>query len=114
MLRESLDATKLECEEVQTKNGKAYTNEIRSLYYSLLSQNIPANKLEKLVKTVLHTFRPDVDTAKLQLPKASIDARMRSDELPTVSKAHQAAVLSAADSYHLNSDGTILNQHKVC
>ena len=54
-----------------------------------------------------------MDTSELALPKSSLAATMRSDEMPTISRAQQACVLSEASSYHLNSDGTTLNQKKV-
>ena len=40
-------------------------------------------------------------------------ADMRSLEMPTVSASQQAHHLSEMDEYHLNSDGTTLNQKKV-
>jgi len=49
----------------------------------------------------------------LQLPKASLAAHMRSLEMPTVSQVHQAHMLNEASEFHLNSDGTTLNQKKV-
>ena len=54
-----------------------------------------------------------MDLEHLQLPKASLAAHMRSLEMPTVSHVHQAHMLSEASEYHLNSDGTTLNQKKV-
>ena len=38
---------------------------------------------------------------------------MRSHELATPSTAHQATKLAGAQSYHINTDGTTLNQKKV-
>ncbi len=56
---------------------------------------------------------PQVDVDNLKLLKGSLASRMRSSEFPTVSKAHQASVLSQADNYHVNSDGTTYNQKEV-
>lgn len=56
---------------------------------------------------------PQIDAENVKLPKTSSASRMRSMEMPTVSKAHQASVLSCTDDYHVQSDGTTLNQQKV-
>ena len=97
----------------KTKEGNKFTNDIRILYYRLLAEQIPPGKIEKSIKIVVESLFPQIDAKNLQLPKASLGSKMRSCELPTVSKAHQASVLSESDSYHVNSDGTTLNQKKV-
>lgn len=96
----------------KTKHGNSYSNDIRELYYCLLVQQMPPAKIELAVKTILKLFNPSVDLTQLHLPKASLAAKMRSQELPTVSKTHQAH-LAKTTTYHLNSDGTTLNQKKV-
>ena len=100
-------------EVLTTKQHSRYTNEIRTLYYQLLAQQLPPGKIECCIKTILSTFCPHMDLEHLQLPKASLAAHMRSLEMPTVSHVHQAHMLSEASEYHLNSDGTTLNQKKV-
>ena len=97
----------------QTKIGNRYSNEIRELYYDLLAQQMPPSKIELAIKTVLKLFNPSLDLKQLKLPKSSLASKMRSQELPTVSKAHQAHLLAETNTYHLNSDGTTLNQKKV-
>jgi len=97
----------------QTKEGQKFTNDIRTLYYRLLAEQIPPRKIEKSIKTVLETMCPHIDAENLKLPKTSLPSKMRSCELPTVSKAHQASILSEAENYHVNSDGTTFNQKKV-
>ena len=88
-------------------------NDIRTLYYRLLAEQIPPRKIEKSIKTVLETMCPNIDAEKLKLPKSSLASKMHSCELPTVSKAHQASILSQTENYHVNSDGTTYNQKKV-
>ena len=98
---------------IETKNGNRYSNDIRELYYSLLAQQMPPAKIELAIKTILKLFNPSRDLTQLHLPKSSLAAKMRSQELPTISKAHQAHLLAETSTYHLNSDGTTLNQKKV-
>ena len=62
---------------------------------------------------MLETFCPQINTKLLKLPKRSLAREMRSSEMPTLAKAHQAVALSQMHSYHVNSDGTTLNQKKV-
>ena len=97
----------------KTKEGQKFTNDIRTLYYRLLAEQIPPRKIEKSIKIVLETMCPNIDAEKLKLPKTSLASKMRSCELPTVSKAHQASILSQTENYHVNSDGTTYNQKKV-
>ena len=99
--------------QIKTKEGRRFTNEIHALYYQLLSLRLSPNVIHACIKTVVRSFCPHMDTDVLQLPKSRLAAHMRSSELPTVSKAHQATVLSESDEYQLFSDGTTLNQRKV-
>lgn len=99
--------------QFKTKEGRQYTNEIRALYYQLLSKQLSPAKIEQVIRIVLETFCPQLDTYKLELPKSSLATKMRSCEMPTVTLAHEAAVLAQSTSQVLGSDGTTLNQKKV-
>ena len=96
-----------------TKQGKKYSAEIRTLYYSLLASQIPPGKIRRIIKDVLIAFVPGVDVESLQLPAESCANYMRREELKTLCMAHQATLLSQADKLYLNSDGTTKNQHKL-
>ena len=96
-----------------TMEGHKFTNEIRALYFRLLAENMSPAKIERNIKIVLETFCPQINTKLLKLPKKSLAREIRSSEMPTLAKAHEAAALSQIHSYHVNSDGTTLNQKKV-
>lgn len=100
-----------------SKTGQRYPPEVRKLYYSLLTSQVPASKIEVIIKTVLKTFHPSVDVDQLQLPKKSCASYMRMLELKTISNAHKATVLceQAAEGagFHLNTDGTTKAQKKL-
>ena len=74
-----------------TKQGCKYTNDIRELYYNLITQRLPPSRIETTITT---TFAPHIDTTKLELPKATLASNMRSRELSTISAAHQATRLT--------------------
>ena len=76
-----------------SKTGQRYPPEVRKLYYSLLTSQVPASKVEVIVKTVLKTFHPSLDVDQLQLPKKSCASYMRMLELKTIKNAHKATVL---------------------
>ena len=97
----------------KTKHGRQYTKEVRKLYYSLLSQNIPPNKIRGIIKSVFQHLLPSANPNELQLPSKSTAGYMRHEELPTVSRAQKAAKLAATEALHVNSDGTTLNQQKI-
>ena len=94
-------------EVVQTKDGRSYSSEIRTIYYQLLAENVPPKKVQKIIKIVLSTFKPNLDTSKLTLPKSSLAATMRSDEMPTISRVHHT--ISTAMGRHL-----IKKKFKAC
>ncbi len=102
---------------LETKTGKHYSLPIRKLYYELLAHQIPSSKVSALVRSVVECFLPDVDISTLQLPKERCAGYMRRDELCTVEMAHKAhhfcSEIATGKSFHLNSDGTTLNQHKI-
>ena len=94
----------------EQKINNRYTPEIRKLYYSLLANQVPASKIETIVKDVLRCFHPTLDVTKVDLPKRSCASYMRREELKTISNAHKATVLLMnRDKIHLNSDGTTKN-----
>lgn len=100
-----------------SKTGQRYPPEVCKLYYSLLTTQVPASKVEVIIKTVLKTFHPSIDIDQLQLPKESCASYMRMLELKTISNAHKATVLckQAAEGvgFHLNTDGTTKAQKKL-
>lgn len=100
-------------ESIATKQGKSYAPEVRKLYYSLLADEVPASKIASIIRTVLKTFKPDVDMEELRLPQQSCASYMRRDELATVNNAHKATMLCEVSSLHLNTDGTTKNQKKL-
>ena len=103
----------------ETKTGRFYSSAIRKLYYKLLADLIPPDKIEQTIKAVLKFFIPEVDLSQLHLPRARCAAYMRSCELETVSMAqkamHFSEVVQSDQSIGLtlNSDGTTLNQRKL-
>ena len=98
-------------------NGTKYTPAIRKLYYSLLSEQIPPGKIATIIKTILKSFIPDLNTYELALPKEQCAGYMRIDELSTVSEVHKASIISKnvqdSKAFHLNTDGTTLAQKKL-
>ena len=102
------------CLSFETRNGTKYTPAIRKLYYSLLSEQIPPRKIATIIKTILKSFFPDLNTDELALPKERYAGRMRIDELSTVSEVHKASIISKnvqeGKAFHLNTDGTTLAQ----
>ena len=124
MMEDQLEETKVELLEAEqkiksnevlkvTKQGRRYTNKIRELYYKLIAKKLPPSKIQETIKTVISTFAPNIDTTQLNLPKATLASTMCSHELVTISAAHKATRLAEAESCHINSDGTTLNQKKV-
>ena len=105
------------CLSFKTRNGTKYTPAIRKLYYSLLSEHIPPGKIAIIIKTILKTFFPNLNTDELVLPKERCAGSMRIDELSTVSEAHKASIISKnvqeGKAFHLNTDGTTLAQKKL-
>jgi len=61
----------------------------------------------------LETVCLTINTELIKLPKRTLAREMRSAELPTVAKAHEAVALTEMSNIHVNSDGTTLNQKKV-
>ncbi len=100
-----------------TKSGKAYSNSVRKLYYTLLSGGVPVSKIDSLIKDVVKWSNPSVDTSKLKLPKKSCASYMRKDELKVVSNAHKSTSLcdqiASGAGLRLNTDGTTKNQKKI-
>ena len=93
--------------DAQTKvGGRVYREEVRELYYSLLSDQIPPAKVPQTIKSVLKSFAPSFDTDNLQLPQECCAGYMRHEKLKTVSMAHKAYTVHDSDSLNVNSDGT--------
>ena len=103
--------------EFQTKEiGGAYTTAIRELYYTLLANQMPPNKIATTIKSILKSFLPSLDVDNMKLPGESCASYMRRQELTTVNLAHKATCLLDKAQYsllNLNCDGTTLAQKKV-
>ena len=99
--------------QITTKQGKAYVDTVRKLYYNLLTSGIPPAKVAPTIKEVLRHLLPSNDVTKLNLPKASTANYMRKEELRTICDVHKASELCNADTIHMNTDGTTLGQHKI-
>ena len=99
----------------QTKSGRRYSPAIRSLYYSLLSDQVPSSKIVAIIKMVIKCFNPSIDVEKLKLPQRACADYMRREELKTISNAHKAAVLceAANKGFLMNTDGTTKSQKKL-
>ena len=100
-----------------TKSGKAYSNSVRKLYYTLLSSGVPVSKIQFIVKDVVKWSHPSVDVSKLKIPKKSCVSYMRQEELNVISTAHKAtslcSQLAAGGGLGINTDGTTKNQKKI-
>jgi hypothetical protein len=99
--------------QITTKQGKAYVDTVRKLYYNLLTSGIPPAKVAPTIKEVLRHLLPSNDVTKLNLSKASTANYMRKEELRTICDVHKASELCNADTIHMNTDGTTLGQHKI-
>ena len=102
----------------RTKVGRTYSTEIRTLYYSLLAAQIPASKIDSIIKSVIKCFQPFVNVDELKLPKKSCASYMRKDELKSICDAHKATVIcedyvAKQKRLHLNTDGTTKHQKKL-
>ena len=53
---------------IQTKKGRTYSPIIRTLYYTLLANQVSASKITDIIKTVVKHFNPDIDVNHLKLP----------------------------------------------
>ena len=102
---------------VETKTGRYYSSAIRKLYYTLLANQVPTTKIRDIVLTVLECFFPDYDVSSIQLPKERCAGYMRREELASIGMAQKAHTLCEqikhGQPFHLNSDGTKKNQHKI-
>lgn len=103
---------------IETKTGGTqYSPSIRSLYYTLLADQVPPAKISSIIKSVLKCFFPSLSIEELALPKERCAGYMRTEELSVISTAHKAMVvhdsLENDKPLHLNMDGTTLNQKKL-
>ena len=103
---------------IETKTGGTqYSVSIRSLYYTLLADQVPPAKISTIIKSVLKSFFPSLSVEKLALPKERCAGYMRTEELNVISTTHKAMVvhdsLENDKPLHLNMDGTTLNQKKL-
>ena len=100
-----------------SKHGTQFTPAIRKLYYSLLTKQVPASNIERIVRTVIKSVNPLMDIDQIILPKRSCASYMRRDELKTISNAHKAMVLCddirKNKGFNINTDGTTKQQRKL-
>ena len=68
---------------------------------------VPPRQIKSVVNLV-----PSVNVDKLRLPGKSCAAYMHCHEMPIISDIHKATMLMHAQQWHLNSDGTTLQQQK--
>ena len=104
------------CTDIQTMSGLQYLPSIRMLYYELLANQVPANKIPDTIKAVVKCFNPLVDIEQLRLPQRSCAGYMRKCELQVVSNAHKTTMLCESlnsDCLRLNTDGTTKSQRKL-
>ena len=95
-----------------TFSKRKYNTNVRELYYSLLAMRIPPAQIKTVVTNVISCLNLSVDIDGLRLPGKSCAAYMRSQEMPTISRAQKANELMQKDQWLLNSDGTTLMQQK--
>ena len=99
---------------VDSKCGKHYSPTVRKLYYALLANQVPA---ARIISTVLEYLIPDCDVSSIKLPKERCAGYMRREELTSIGMAQKAHTLCeqirCGEPFHLNSDGTTKNQHKI-
>ena len=96
-----------------TFSSRTYTSNVRALYYSLLSMRLSPAQIKTVVRNVICHLVPSMKVDKLRLPGKSCAAYMRSQEMPTISRVQKASELMQAEQWHLNSDGTTLQQQKT-
>ena len=99
-----------------TTGAMKYSPAVRKLYYTLLANQIPPAKIANIIKAVLKCFLPNLDTAKLILPKEKCAGYMRREELKTISMAHKACIMDSQvedGMFHMNTDGTTKFQKKL-
>jgi len=100
---------------IQTKIGQRYSPSIQKLYYTLLTDEVPASSISNIVKSVVKYFNPSVDVENLVLPQRSCASYMCRDELRIISNAHKATVLTKCGTkgFAMNTDGTTGGRHNL-
>lgn len=98
--------------KIPTFSSQKYTPNVRELYYILLSMCMPPAQIKAIVRNVVSHLVPFLKADELRLPGKSCAACMRSQEMPTISRAQKASELMQAKEWHLSSDGTTLQQQK--
>ncbi|XP_065671383.1 uncharacterized protein LOC136089337 [Hydra vulgaris] len=94
---------------IEVFEGGKYNDEIRSVYYNLLSKNASVNNVESVIRTVLQKM---VGISCGALPKKSLAAEFFS-EMNLLSKAQvREAILNSTNNV-LHTDGTKYNFREV-
>ncbi|XP_065647057.1 uncharacterized protein LOC136076955 [Hydra vulgaris] len=94
---------------VEVFEGGKYNDEIRSVYYNLLSKNVSVNNVESVIRTVLQKM---VGISCGALPKKSLAAEFFS-EMNLLSKAQVREAMLNSTNNVLHTDGTKYNFREV-
>eukprot|EP00033_Pygsuia_biforma_P005171 GCRY01005684.1.p1 GENE.GCRY01005684.1~~GCRY01005684.1.p1 ORF type:complete len:822 (+),score=111.24 GCRY01005684.1:1042-3507(+) len=86
-----------------------YSNKIIQLAIELLNENLSTNQCHLVSKAFLRFFGLEESVA----PSRSFFQRVSQTILPYLADFHLALQLSSVTHYHINEDGTTLNQHKL-
>jgi hypothetical protein len=57
--------------------GKLFTDTVRTVYYKLISLNVPTNRIKEIIRTILHELAPEVTVGKL--PSRTTAAQFRKE-----------------------------------
>ena len=83
-----------------TFSKRKYNANVRELYYSLLAMRIHPAQIKTVVTNVISFLNPSADIDGLRLPGKSCAAYMRSQEMPTISRAQKANELMQKDQWN--------------
>ena len=106
------DREKLAVQLPHTFSSRAYSTNVRTLYYMLLSMRLPPAQIKTVVRNVISHLFPSIQAEKVRLPGKSCASYMRREEMPTISRVQKHSELLQSQEWHLNSDGTTLQQQK--
>ena len=106
------DREKLVVQLPHTFSSQAYSTNMRTLYYTLLSMCLPPAQIKTVVRNIISHLFPSIQAEKVRLPGKSCASYMRHEEMPTVSRVQKHSELLQSQEWHLNSDGTTLQQQK--
>ena len=109
MIREEL-ANFLEDKEVETFQDGRYKDEVREVYYKLLSKGVSATNVESIIQTVLKKFA----NKKIgRLPKKSVACNMMA-ECDQLAKMQVGKAILEGTNNTLHLDGTCKHFNEYC